>query len=171
VAPAGARCDASWGSSVLGHGDASAKDLCRYTYLVNLAAPGEPAGASLFFLPALRQNNPELLTRQHPPNTRLRFESSDLRLDESTTNIRLFKAGTGSVLEPGDQPLLTLVGSDESFLAQPGIGAWSEFGWGDAARSAAATPGSRSPRAPRGATSLASPGYQPARARTGVLIS
>src|SRR5215813_12553246 len=29
----------------------------------------------------------------HIPNTRLRFESSDLRPDESTTNIGLFKAG------------------------------------------------------------------------------
>src|SRR5215472_14109094 len=40
---------------------------------------------------------------------RSRFETSDLRPDESTTNIGLFKAGTGSILEHIDQPLLTLV--------------------------------------------------------------
>ena len=33
------------------------------------------------------------------PNTRLGFEASDLRPDESTTNIGLFKAGIGSILE------------------------------------------------------------------------
>jgi len=58
----------------------------------------------------------------------LRFEPSDLRPDESTTNIGLFKAGTGSIPEHVDQPWLTLVGSDESVAAQPGTSAWSEFG-------------------------------------------
>jgi len=43
----------------------------------------------------LRQTNPELLGgSQRVPNTRLRFESSDLRPDESTTNIGKFKAPT-----------------------------------------------------------------------------
>ena len=57
------------------------------------------------------------------PNTRLRFESSDLRLDEWTTNIGLFKALTDSILEHVDQPRLTPVGPDESFSARPGTGA------------------------------------------------
>src|SRR5262249_46019534 len=48
------------------------------------------------------------------------LETSDLRPDESTTNIGLFKAGTSSILKHVDQPLLTLVGPDESFSAQPG---------------------------------------------------
>jgi len=71
-----------------------------------------------------------MLTCIDAPSIRSCFETSDLRPDEPTTNMGLFKAGTGSVLEHGDQPLLILVGLDESFLAQPGIGAWSEFRWG-----------------------------------------
>ena len=42
-----------------------------------------------------------------PSHTRLRFERSDLRPNEWTTNIGLFKAGTGSVLEFVNEPLLT----------------------------------------------------------------
>src|SRR5262249_27905703 len=52
-------------------------------------------------------------------NIGLGFDQSDLSPDESTTNIGLFKVGTGSLLEHVDQPLLTLVGPDESFTAQP----------------------------------------------------
>jgi len=58
----------------------------------------------------------------------LGFEQSDLRPDESTTNVGLFKAGTGSILEHIDRPLLILVGPDESFSAQRDTGAWSELG-------------------------------------------
>src|SRR5262249_29242273 len=36
--------------------------------------------------------------------TRLRFEASDLRPEESTTNIAWFKARAGSILEHVDQP-------------------------------------------------------------------
>lgn len=51
----------------------------------------------------------------------LGLDQSDLSPDESTTNIGPFKAGTGSSLEHVDQLLLT-------WSAQPGTGAWSEFG-------------------------------------------
>ncbi len=54
-----------------------------------------------------------MLTCADARSTRLRFETSDLRPDESTTNVGRFKAGTGSVLEYVDKLLLTLVGPDE----------------------------------------------------------
>jgi len=65
-----------------------------------------------------------MLTCVDSRSIRSRLETSDLRPDESTTNIGLFKAGTGSILEYVDQPLLKLVKPNESFSAQPGIGAW-----------------------------------------------
>ena len=83
-----------------------------------------------------------LACMQHP-NKRLGFEASDLRPDESTTNIGLFKAGTGSILEHIDQPLLTLVERERAGHAHliphrplERVRFWSP------ASSAAATPGS-----------------------------
>jgi hypothetical protein len=54
------------------------------------------------------------------------FEQSYLRPDESTTNIGLFKAGIGSLLEDIDQPLLILGEPSESLSAKHAT-AWGEF--------------------------------------------
>ena len=64
-----------------------------------------------------------MLTCADARSIRSRFETFDLRPDESTTNIGLLKAGIGSILDHVDQPLLALVGPDESFSSQPGTGA------------------------------------------------
>jgi len=56
------------------------------------------------------------------------FETSDLRPDESTTNIGLFKAGTGAALEHVDQPLIDPGRASRKLLCLASTGAYREFG-------------------------------------------